>query len=320
MKTFALIVLFIINFTLFGQVIENGGFENGPTVTGFGQMYKANFWADGCWDAGSLPQLYDCQATPQTSGPFAGLIIGGTPAGCIYPRNNGSTNCRFGSISCLGTFGATTGPGTSIWNKLSSDLLPNVTYELQAWVARTQFIPPPVGTNSWPTFRRIEVVLRATNDAFAICDNEIVVPIPIDIVFNNCNWMFISTTFQLTPAQSALGYDFIEFRELPRSNYSTENIYIDDVMLLGGPVGLSPKDTEAFSFRTVNIYPNPASSELNIETELAFESAVIMDLMGKELIVSSDSKTISLENLSAGVYIIQLENNGELYSQRFVKQ
>ena len=317
MKKSLLFVIALTHFALFGQVIQNGDFEDGPTANFFGQIERADFWDRGCYGSSGLyPSLYDCQAPPVSSGPFAGQVVVGTPAGCIYPRSNGSTNCRFGSISCVGTTGATTGPGTSIWNELSSNLLPNTTYQVQAWVARTEFVPPPVGTNSWPTTRRIEVVLRATNDGFAICDTSIVVAVPIDIVFDNCNWMFISSnTFSLTPAQAALGFDLIEFRELPRSNYSVENIYIDDVSLQT-IAGLSSTEIE----ETVTIYPNPASSELNIETEFQFERAIVTDLMGKELIVSSGSKTISLENLSAGVYIIKLESEGKIYSERFVKQ
>lgn len=318
MKKITLIIISVAHFTLFGQIIQNGDFEDGLIPNSSGQIHYADFWHVGCYGtAGLTPSLYDCQADPVPSGPSAGQVVVGTPAGCIYPRNNGSTNCRFGSITCVGTSGATQGPGTSIWNELSSDLLPNITYELQAWVARTQFVAPPIGTNSWPTVRRIEVVLRATTDG-SVCDNEIIVPVPIDIVFNDCNWMFINTTFQLTPAQAAIGYDLIEFRELPLSNYSFESIFIDDVVLLSRALGLPSEET--FSSGTVNIYPNPAVYELNIETEIQFNRVVILDLMGKELIVSVDSKTISLENLSAGVYIIQLESNNDIYSQRFVKQ
>lgn len=316
MKHFFTLVISACHIVVFGQSIQNGDFEDGPHPSFFGQIQYADFWDRGCYGSSGLyPSLRDCQASPVPSGPSQGQVVVGVPAGCINPRNNGSTNCRFGSISCQGNTGASQGPGTSIWNELSSDLLPDVNYEVRAWVARTAFVAPPVGTNSWPVVRRIELVLRATTDG-DICDNEIAVPVPIDIVYNNCNWMFISTTFHLTSAQALAGYDRIEFRELARSNYSVESIYIDDVVLLNnGTTGLQ----EMLSER-IKIYPNPVVSELNIETDLQYERAVILDQTGRELLVYSNEKTISLESLSSGVYFIQLVSDGEVHSQRFVKQ
>jgi hypothetical protein len=317
MKKLILFIIPLVHFTLNCQTIQNGDFESGPHPNFFGQINRADFWDRGCYGSSALyPSLYDCQATPATSGPFAGQILVDPPAGCINPRNNGQTNCRFGSISCLGTFGASQGPGTSIWNELSADLQPNITYEFNAWVARTQFVPPPVGTNVWPVVRRVELVLRATTDG-NICDNEIVIPVPVDITFNSCNWMKISTTFQLTPLQALGGYDRIEIRELPRSNYSLENIYIDDVELLGGVTGVDELNPTTSSFV---VYPNPVTSDLKIETEIDFEKCIIMDLTGKELLEFSNSKTISLENLASGTYFISILSNGQYHSQRFVKQ
>jgi len=128
--------------------------------------------------------------------------------------------------------------------------------------------------------------------------------------------MFLSTSFQLTPAQAAGGYDWIEFREISRPGYTQEWIYIDDVELLGTVMGLS----ETLSSETVNIYPIPASSDLHIDTKFPYEKVLITDLMGKVLLEEVDSKTISVESLSNGVYIIQLVNGEEVYSQRIIKQ
>lgn len=311
MKNIILIIISFTHLALFAQVIQNGGFEDGPTANHISQIYKADFWDFGC-DVNS--NLYDCQATPVVGGPLNGQVVVGTPVTCINPRNNGSANCRFGSLRCKGGFSSS----ASLWNELSSNLLPNVNYEIQAHVARGNSTNP---NSNLPLIRRIEVVLRSTNDANPICENEeIVVPVPVDITFINCNWMSISTTFQLTNAQAALGYKLIEFRELPLSGYDQELIFIDDVSLIRGTLGLPFKEKTTLSSESISIYPNPASLELYIETEVVFERIIIMDLMGKVLLETSYSNTICLESLSSGAYLIQLESGSEKFNQRFIKQ
>lgn len=307
MKHIFTFVISACHIAVFGQAIQNGTFEAGTTPNNISQIARATYWHIAC---NGNTDLYDCQADPVGgSGPGSGSVIVGTPAACINPRSNGSNNCRFGSIRTAGQFSSS----GSLYNELDADLLPNITYTIQAYVARGL---APSGSNlNWPATRRIEAVLRATTDG-NYCDNEIIVPIPIDIVYNNCNWMFVSATFQLTPTQALGGYDLIEFRDLSRVGYDQERIYIDDVELLGGTAGLS----ETLSSETVNIYPVPTSSNLHIDTKFSFEKVLITDLMGKVLLEGADSKTISVETLSDGVYIIQLVNGEEIYSQRIVKQ
>lgn len=291
--------------SVFAQTIQNGGFEDGPTATNISQIYNADFWYFGCED---LTSLYDCDSPPISGGPFAGASPVDIPANCISPRTNGFDNCRFGSIRCRPD---SNGVGGSPKNELSGIFQANVTYEIQAFVARGNL---PTFVNQ-PNNRRIEALLRVTNDGGA-CQNEIVIPIPTDIPYGNCSWMPISAYFQLNPIQAAVGYNFIEFREVPQYGHGYEEIYIDDVSL-SRVAGLSN-----LSLETVKIYPNPANTELHIETENKFSRAIVTDLLGKELMVINDSKTIYLENLSTGVYIIQLvsDNGYETYSQRFIKQ
>jgi len=162
MKHFFTFVFSAFHIVVFSQSIQNGGFEDGPRVTFISQIYRATHWFNGCE---FNTDLYDCQAEPATSGPGAGTIYNSVPVGCLYPRNNGSTNCRFGSLRTAGLnqSGSGTVSAGHLRNELTSDLLPNVNYDLNLWVARTQ------GNNNPPT-RRIEAVLRATTDG-DICDN-----------------------------------------------------------------------------------------------------------------------------------------------------
>jgi len=58
------------------------------------------------------------------------------------------------------------------------------------------------------------------------------------------------------------------------------------------------------SLRAPLIYPNPASSQLFIESE-NFERAEILDLSGKSLF-SSKSPEINVSNLSQGFYVVAI--------------
>ncbi len=57
----------------------------------------------------------------------------------------------------------------------------------------------------------------------------------------------------------------------------------------------------------LSVYPNPATDVLNISTALnAEKSVVIFDITGKVVINTKTSGTLSVSNLQAGVYIIQI--------------
>jgi ligand-binding sensor domain-containing protein len=72
---------------------------------------------------------------------------------------------------------------------------------------------------------------------------------------------------------------------------------------------------------TVNVFPNPASNRLNILSNLTIQEITILDLTGKVIkTVDSTSKSINVENLIPGVYIIRLIGGEGVLSQRFIKQ
>ncbi len=74
----------------------------------------------------------------------------------------------------------------------------------------------------------------------------------------------------------------------------------------------------------LKIYPNPATSILNITTEKAISSLVIRDMIGKEVIsrsnLSKGEHSINVSQLSKGMYILSIESKGETKSYKFVKE
>ena len=82
----------------------------------------------------------------------------------------------------------------------------------------------------------------------------------------------------------------------------------------------SSSSIEEFTNFSFSVYPNPSSQQINIETELIFESIKVFDCMGKEINdFTFKNETINIENLSKGLYIISLYNNKNIFSQTFIK-
>ena len=63
----------------------------------------------------------------------------------------------------------------------------------------------------------------------------------------------------------------------------------------------------------INIYPNPCSNYLNINSVLNIETYCIYDCLGQKLIednqVLKNSFTINISKLNSGIYFIELKSN-----------
>ena len=87
-------------------------------------------------------------------------------------------------------------------------------------------------------------------------------------------------------------------------------------------VGIGEVNAEFNSFQ---VYPNPATSELNIDAPFAIEQVQILDLQGRiveDVTVQTGATLgrISVEGLLSGTYVILLSSRNELHTARFAKQ
>ncbi len=81
-----------------------------------------------------------------------------------------------------------------------------------------------------------------------------------------------------------------------------------------GSVGISASNNASF-----NIYPNPASSNLTIETEAAIESVQVFNVNGT-LVQSETTSQFSVASLASGVYIIHVKTEEGIITKRFSKK
>ena len=68
-----------------------------------------------------------------------------------------------------------------------------------------------------------------------------------------------------------------------------------------------------------SIYPNPSSSTINIDYNEHFSTIRIIDIQGK-VVLQSKQKTIDINSLENGIYVIQIETENGVVNSKFVKQ
>lgn len=92
---------------------------------------------------------------------------------------------------------------------------------------------------------------------------------------------------------------------------------VDNIKFLGQVSGINNIETNNYS-----IYPNPANDLFNISGAQGAKLN-IYDAIGRVVLqdnVKSDNQSISISNLNPGVYTVQLINNGQVTSSKFIKK
>jgi len=106
------------------------------------------------------------------------------------------------------------------------------------------------------------------------------------------------------------------------------NVEVADLTIDG--ISYRQAGTEIAAETAVEVFPNPATDQLTVRGTLHAEQASLRltDLSGRTLLsqtIDGQSQapfkaTISLQDLAAGMYVIQLNNGGRVHSQTVVKQ
>ena len=81
------------------------------------------------------------------------------------------------------------------------------------------------------------------------------------------------------------------------------------------PLALNEVDFD----QKISLYPNPTSSQLNIEVKGNIISTTVVDAMGSVLEVSLTSNSIDVSTLANGVYVLQVETDKGIARKKFIK-
>jgi hypothetical protein len=78
----------------------------------------------------------------------------------------------------------------------------------------------------------------------------------------------------------------------------------------------------SFANEKISIYPNPASTILNIKLidNSSIDHLTISDLSGKKIIEQKSNQTfINVEGLAQGIYVLEVVSDGNKNVSKFVK-
>jgi hypothetical protein len=71
---------------------------------------------------------------------------------------------------------------------------------------------------------------------------------------------------------------------------------------------------------TINIYPNPVKSILNIKTDDKIKTVELYDEIGRKVKNLSKSNVINLENLSKGIYYLKIQTEKSSSVEKIIKE
>ncbi len=77
---------------------------------------------------------------------------------------------------------------------------------------------------------------------------------------------------------------------------------------------------EELNKTNIYLYPNPSNRILNIEGITPKTEISIYNIFGSLVITASNKKSINVEGLKSGIYLIQIKDKGRLTIKRFIKE
>ena len=120
-----------------------------------------------------------------------------------------------------------------------------------------------------------------------------------------------------TTATGNITLKWIAQHSLNNTGQSSNEIYLDNVRLLKVPT--TTLNVNSLDKPTLELYPNPSSNYINISGLQQVENFTVYSLSGHLILKGtvSASKSINIENLSNGMYVLKLENNKTI---KFIKE
>jgi len=97
-------------------------------------------------------------------------------------------------------------------------------------------------------------------------------------------------------------------------------VSVGDCSVSSGCTAITTLAVENHNIETLVIYPNPVTSYLNIQTRKAITSVKITDISGRKIVKKIYSPNeIDVSDLSAGIYIIEIQTPDGVFRKKFIK-
>ncbi len=198
------------------EALNSFGYNPNGTMPNFFNQYVPN-WSNGCPTSSGFqgsPDIFSTQNTVCNAKVPANAWANNMPVRVAGTKNYAG---MWGGIEALRC-------------GINQPLVANTTYTFSFYATRNQghFNCSPTGGGPDGTELKVKVRLKKSTDP---CNGGLDILTSQPITFGT--WQNVTTSFTLTAAQVALGYDRIEFRT--ETNYSGTYFFMDDVTLYGPP-------------------------------------------------------------------------------------
>ena len=70
----------------------------------------------------------------------------------------------------------------------------------------------------------------------------------------------------------------------------------------------------------VQLYPNPTSNNISVNSNLTIDKLEVYDLYGKLITSIVNSKSINIENLASGMYFVKIYAGNKIGSKKIIKK
>ena len=126
------------------------------------------------------------------------------------------------------------------------------------------------------------------------------------------NWEITSAAVDIT---SLIGETNVKLMFNYYGMYGAE-MWIDNIRIDESHVGI-----EEETMNTVSIYPNPATTVLNVEA-VGYNTIEIVNLLGQTVYAANATSNmqINVSNLNSGVYFVRLNGANGTTTQKFIKK
>lgn len=162
-------------------------------------------------------------------------------------------------------------------------------------------------------------------------------PYTLDRINNNLTWKFNNIQLPVSIANTETGKGFVTFGVKPKAGYSVGDIIPNTaVIFFDSNPGIvtntfntefvTTLSTSAFGSNGFMVYPNPATSSINISlpnNNDSISEVIIHDMLGKNIKeiknIADVTTTVDVSNLAKGVYLVEIKTaSGFKQSQKLI--
>jgi hypothetical protein len=144
---------------------------------------------------------------------------------------------------------------------------------------------------------------------------------PVDVESDDCGYSHNEITFAApVSVDNTTNYDFAVFGY---NGTATTTLQVNSISVIGTGGGLQrPTGINDVNVAdNIQLYPNPVENTLNIDANEVV-NVTIFNIDGKKLMEQKNAKSINVNSLVSGMYLIQVsnQNNMLLKTEKFIKK